>query len=875
MAISKVILNGVTQIDLTSDTTDATKTLLNYTGHDAAGESFVGSIVDGDYVRTVICDTQTFTVPSGQNYYIPLNNTERLVDGDEYIVTFDNVEYICTCTELWGSDRFVGDLVLTWGTLNNDYIFPFCLEDWNSNTNIAIYARDKQQHTVKIEHLERLTTGTTLVPKTITTNGTYNPASDNADGYSSLSVNVPNVDCPVFSGVYDDNVGRINSCSMTYSECSALAQSGKMYAFLDMTVGTQVQRAPMICNSIGSALRYDCNQSAGFSFSVTYNSNGTITYAEPSAMTTLFTVSQSGNNQTDSAGRLIGAVSVPAGTAGTPTATKGTVSNHSVTVTPSVTNTIGWITGSTKTGTAVSVTASELVSGTYTVNSSGTHDVTNYASASVASGTATASASKGTVSNHSVTVTPSVTRTAGYITAGSASGTAVTVSASELVSGSQTITQNGTVDVTNLASVTVDVQGGGGGGGMQIETATTTPSSTSTSITFTGLRGEPTSFVVTSAADLATGTPAKTAAVVFDGTSLHGQTVTNTSNAQASYDGTNFSKTYSNGTLTITGTSYWQANQYKLVYTYGGNASNIGTDDVQVGSGATSITFTGLEDEPDYFSVIFKSNFSTSSGYQRVMAVAYDGTSTYGLAMDSGEKALTSWSYTYNNGSLTVSSVGTNNGGYFHQPGYYQLTYGVGGEASPYQKINKTYTPTTSTQTEKIEPSTGYDAISEVNVTVNPIPSQYIIPTGNYAITQNGNNINIAQYATVSVNVPSSGGANIATATMTNSSNQNTSISFTLPSGRTPKAFFARLTSQIARSSNSRYYYVFDMRWDGSSTGGVAGNTFYMYSGTLTNVTSGYSYEQSGTTFTLSSTGSRSASPGSFYNGTYELVYVY
>lgn len=149
--------------------------------------------------------------------------------------------------------------------------------------------------------------------------------------------------------------------------------------------------------------------------------------------------------------------SVATGTAGTPTATKGTVSNHSVSVTPSVTNTTGYITGSTKTGTAVTVSASELVSGTYTVSASGTHDVTNYASASVASGSATASATKGTVSNHSVTVTPSVTRTSGYITAGSANGTAVTVSASELVSGSQTITDNGTTDVTNLASVTVNI----------------------------------------------------------------------------------------------------------------------------------------------------------------------------------------------------------------------------------------------------------------------------------------------------------------------------------------------------------------------------------------------------------------------------------
>lgn len=78
------------------------------------------------------------------------------------------------------------------------------------------------------------------------------------------------------------------------------------------------------------------------------------------------------------------------------------------------------------------------------------------ATKSVASGSAgTPTATKGTVSNHSITVTPSVTNTTGYITGGTKSGTGVTVSASELVSGSQTITANGTVDVTNLASVDV------------------------------------------------------------------------------------------------------------------------------------------------------------------------------------------------------------------------------------------------------------------------------------------------------------------------------------------------------------------------------------------------------------------------------------
>ena len=76
--------------------------------------------------------------------------------------------------------------------------------------------------------------------------------------------------------------------------------------------------------------------------------------------------------------------SVATGTAGTPTATKGAVSNHSVSVTPSVTNTTGYIEGSTKTGTPVTVSASELVSGSETKTANGTYDVTNLASLVVA-----------------------------------------------------------------------------------------------------------------------------------------------------------------------------------------------------------------------------------------------------------------------------------------------------------------------------------------------------------------------------------------------------------------------------------------------------------------------------------------------------------
>ena len=89
------------------------------------------------------------------------------------------------------------------------------------------------------------------------------------------------------------------------------------------------------------------------------------------------------------------------------------------------------------------------------------------ASKSVASGTAgTPTATKGTVSNHSITITPSVTNTTGYISGGTKNGTAVTVSVAELESGTKAITENGTgisvsgysaVDV-NVAGATIDVQ---------------------------------------------------------------------------------------------------------------------------------------------------------------------------------------------------------------------------------------------------------------------------------------------------------------------------------------------------------------------------------------------------------------------------------
>lgn len=145
-------------------------------------------------------------------------------------------------------------------------------------------------------------------------------------------------------------------------------------------------------------------------------------------------------------------VTIPAGTEGTPTASVGDWHDYSVDVTPSVTNQAGYISGGTRTGQSVNVSAYDVTAGTKSITSSGTHDVTNYKLANVAAGTAgTPVATKGAVSGNSISVTPSVTNSAGFIASDTITGTAVTVSASELVSGTKNITTTGTVDVTNYA----------------------------------------------------------------------------------------------------------------------------------------------------------------------------------------------------------------------------------------------------------------------------------------------------------------------------------------------------------------------------------------------------------------------------------------
>ena len=260
-----------------------------------------------------------------------------------------------------------------------------------------------------------------LITKNITANGTYSAQDDSADGYSSVTVNVPtptpslqsksvnytptetaqseevtadngydglqkvSVSVGAISSDYvGSNITRRTTADLTTSGATVTALAGYYASSVSKSVATTTHPKPTVSiNSTTGIITASHAQTAG------YVSAGTTTETLELSTQTAKTITPSTSSQTAvAAGKYTtGVVTVAAiqnGSAGTPTATKGTVSNHSITVTPSVTNTTGYITGGTKNGTAVSVSASELVSGSQTITENGTVNVTNLASVEVA-----------------------------------------------------------------------------------------------------------------------------------------------------------------------------------------------------------------------------------------------------------------------------------------------------------------------------------------------------------------------------------------------------------------------------------------------------------------------------------------------------------
>ena len=366
---------------------------------------------------------------------------------------------------------------------------------------------------------------------------------------------------------------------------------------------------------------------------------------------------------------------MPSGTAGTPTATKGAVSNHSVSVTPAVTNTTGYISGGTKTGTAVTVSASELVSGTKSISANGTGiDVTNYASVDVA-----VPSSAPSLQTKSVTYTPSTSQQTDSITADSGydgldevditvnampSGVATaptTISGSQatLSTGTNTITLQKTLSVTPRVTTAGYVSAGTAGNALVSLNANVTTKAASTY------------YPSTSDQTIASGT------YLTGAQTIEAVTYSNTliaSNIKKDVVVTIGDSADADRILTVTGT-----------YEGGGGGTvQYDTKTVTASNYPTSLSFTGMQGEPKAFVVRLNAQVSSSGSttYYYIVDISHFGTTTHGNCFRIGstrrvDNITSGYSYTYSGTTLTITSSASSRSaspGAFYS-GSYELLY--------------------------------------------------------------------------------------------------------------------------------------------------------------------------------------------------------
>lgn len=149
-----------------------------------------------------------------------------------------------------------------------------------------------------------------------------------------------------------------------------------------------------------------------------------------------------------------------------------------------------------------------------------------------------------------------------------------------------------------------------------------------------------------------------------------------------------------------------------------------------------------------------------------------------------------------------------------------QTSSGGGGGGANLQTKSVSYTPTTSAQSAQVTADSGYDGLDQVNVSVGAIPSEYIVPSGTKSITENGTGIDVANYASVDVNVPSSGSSKnvqVVQGTTRTSSSTMTAIGAEMTVSKT--GTYDVYWTGVRTSTSGSYTYATQLYINGSAYG--------------------------------------------------------
>lgn len=321
----------------------------------------------------------------------------------------------------------------------------------------------------------------------------------------------------------------------------------------------------------------------------------------------------------------------------------------------------------------------------------------------------------------------------------------------------------------------------------------------------------------------------------------------------------------------------------------------------EVTPSANSLTleFTGLNGEPTLFSVHPKENITLGST-RYILGVDYDGENTVGIQgyssgsfMSSSATATysaTAFSWTYENGTLTVTSGSATDGGYFMSGITYQLVYITdtltqGEVVGPSLDLSQV----TVTEASMLDGVKAYDKTgkliegsiqSQAAQTITPKTTDQTIAAGKYLSgvqTIEGDSNLVAGNIKKGVSIfgvdgsyegeGGSGSASVASVESTPTSNA-LSISFTGLSGE-PTMFSVHPKENITLGSTR---YVLGVDYNGETTKGLQG---YRASTSATATYSETAFTWKYENGTLTVTSGSATTGGYFGNGfTYELTYI-